>query len=43
VRSRRGERYRADINKMIPLTTIVMGLMGFLLFVGLYLDITQPL
>ena len=43
MRSRRGERYRADINKMIPLTTIVMGLMGFLLFVGLYLDITQPL
>ena len=43
IRSRRGERYRADINKMIPLTTIVMGLMGFLLFVGLYLDITQPL
>jgi membrane-associated protease RseP (regulator of RpoE activity) len=43
VRSRRGERYRADINKMIPLTTIVIGLMGFLLFVGLYLDITQPL
>ncbi len=43
VRSRRGERYRADINKMIPLTTIVMGLMGFLLFVGLYLDITKPL
>jgi len=43
LRSRRGERYRADINKMIPLTTIVMGLMGFLLFVGLYLDITQPL
>ena len=43
VRSRRGKRYRADINKMIPLTTIVMGLMGFLLFVGLYLDITQPL
>jgi membrane-associated protease RseP (regulator of RpoE activity) len=43
VRSRRGERYRADINKMIPLTTVVMALMGFLLFVGLYLDITQPL
>jgi len=43
IRSRQGERYRADINKMIPLTTIVMGLMGFLLFVGLYLDITQPL
>jgi membrane-associated protease RseP (regulator of RpoE activity) len=43
LRSRRGKRYRADINKMIPLTTVVMALMGFLLFVGLYLDITQPL
>lgn len=43
VRSRSGTRYRADVNKMIPVTTVVIGLLGFLLFVGLYLDITNPL
>ena len=43
VRSRNGSRYRADVNKMIPVTTVVVGLLGFLLFVGLYLDITNPL
>ncbi len=43
IRSRKGTRYRADVNKMIPVTTIVIGLLGFLLFVGLYLDITNPL
>jgi len=43
IRSRAGRRYRANVNKMIPLTTLVMGLLGVLLFVGLYLDITNPL
>lgn len=43
LRSRGGRRYRADVNKMIPVTTVVVGLLGFLLFVGLYLDITNPL
>jgi len=43
LRSRDGRRYRADVNKMIPVTTVVLGLLGFLLFVGLYLDITNPL
>ncbi len=43
MRSRPGKRYRADINKMIPVTTVVLGLLGFLLFAGLYLDITNPL
>jgi membrane-associated protease RseP (regulator of RpoE activity) len=43
IRSRNGNRYRADVNKMIPVTTVVIGLLGFLLFVGLYLDITNPL
>ena len=43
VRSRNGTRYRADVNKMIPVTTIVLGLLAFLLFAGLYLDITNPL
>lgn len=43
IRSRKGSRYYADINKMVPVATVVVGLLGFLLFVGLYLDVTQPL
>jgi len=43
LRSRNGTRYRADVNKMIPLTTVVLGLLAFLLFSGLYLDISNPL
>ena len=43
LRSRNGTRYRADVNKMIPVTTVVLGLLAFLLFAGLYLDITNPL
>jgi membrane-associated protease RseP (regulator of RpoE activity) len=42
LRSTPGKRYRADVNKMIPVTTVVMALLGFLLFAGLYLDITNP-
>jgi membrane-associated protease RseP (regulator of RpoE activity) len=43
VRSRRGRAYTADINKMVPLATLVVGLLSLLLLTGLYLDITQPL
>jgi membrane-associated protease RseP (regulator of RpoE activity) len=43
VRSRKGQLYRADINKMVPLATLVVGLLSLLLLTGLYLDITQPL
>jgi hypothetical protein len=43
LRSRNGTRYRADVNKRIPVTTVVLGLLAFLLFAGLYLDITNPL
>ena len=43
VRSRKGRLYRADINKMVPLATLVVGLLSLLLLTGLYLDITQPL
>ena len=43
VRSRKGRPYRADINKMVPLATLVVGLLSLLLLTGLYLDITQPL
>jgi membrane-associated protease RseP (regulator of RpoE activity) len=44
IRSRRGKAaYRADINKMVPVATVVVGLLGLLLVTGLWLDITQPL
>jgi membrane-associated protease RseP (regulator of RpoE activity) len=43
LRSRKGRIYRADISKMVPVATTVVGLMLLLLFTGLYLDITQPL
>lgn len=43
MRSRRGKPYRADINKMVPVATAVVGLLGLLLITGLWLDITQPL
>ena len=43
VRSRKGRVYKADINKMVPLATLVVGLLSLLLLTGLYLDITQPL
>lgn len=43
IRSRKGHRYQADINKMVPVATAVVGLLALLLFTGLYLDITQPL
>lgn len=43
LRSRAGRQYRADISKMVPVATLVVGLLGFLLLAGLYLDITKPL
>lgn len=42
IRSRRGRPYRADVEKMWPLTVAVVTLMLFLTFTGLYLDITRP-
>ena len=43
IRSRGNKRYRADINKMVPVVTVVVALLAFLLLTGLYLDVTQPL
>ena len=42
-RSRRDKVYRADVGKMVPVATMVVGLLAMLLVVGLYLDLTQPL
>lgn len=43
IRSRKNKPYRADINKMVPVATVVVALLAFLLLTGLYLDVTQPL
>lgn len=43
IRSRKGRAYKADINKMVPVATVVVGILGLLLVTGLYLDITKPL
>lgn len=43
MRARNGKRYFADVNKMMPVVIVVLALVGFLFFTGLYLDITKPL
>jgi len=42
IRSRRGVTYRADIEKMWPVTVVVLTMLMALTFTGLYLDITRP-
>jgi membrane-associated protease RseP (regulator of RpoE activity) len=42
VRERNGQRYYADVAKMMPFAMAVMTLLMFLFAAGLYLDITQP-
>ena len=42
-RSRRNKPYRADVGKMVPVATMVVGLLAVLFVVGLYLDVTQPI
>ena len=44
IRSRKGrEPYRADVGKMVPVAMAVMGFLVFVLFAGLWLDITNPI
>lgn len=43
IRSRGGRRYSADIGKMVPVATAVVGLLLILFMTGLYLDITRPI
>ena len=43
IRSRGGRVYRADIGKMVPVATAVVGLLLILFVTGLYLDITRPI
>jgi membrane-associated protease RseP (regulator of RpoE activity) len=42
IRSRKNRMYRADVEKMWPVTVVVLTLLLFLTFTGLYLDITRP-
>jgi membrane-associated protease RseP (regulator of RpoE activity) len=42
VRERNGQRYYADVAKMMPFAMAVITLLMFLFVAGLYLDITQP-
>jgi len=42
IRSRRGVRYRADVNKMVPYAMVVMALIVFVGISSLYLDILHP-
>jgi membrane-associated protease RseP (regulator of RpoE activity) len=42
IRSRKGRVYRADVEKLWPVTVAVLGMLIFLTFTGLYLDITRP-
>ncbi len=43
IRSRKGRIYRADVGKMVPVAMAVMTFLVFVLFTGLYLDITKPI
>jgi membrane-associated protease RseP (regulator of RpoE activity) len=42
VRERNGQRYYADVAKLMPFAMAVMTLLMFLFVAGLYLDITSP-
>lgn len=42
IRSHRGRRYQADVEKMWPVTVVVLTMLMFLTMAGLYLDITRP-
>ena len=42
IRSRRGRRYRADVNKMVPYAMVVMALIVFVGVSSVYLDVFHP-
>jgi membrane-associated protease RseP (regulator of RpoE activity) len=43
IRTRRGSRYHADLNKMVPFAYAFMGVLLFLFACTLYLDIVHPI
>ena len=38
LRSRRGKRYYADVNKLMPVAAVCIALLAFMFLTGLYLD-----
>jgi membrane-associated protease RseP (regulator of RpoE activity) len=42
VRSRRGQRYYADVQKLMPVVAATVVALAFMFLTGLYLDIAQP-
>jgi membrane-associated protease RseP (regulator of RpoE activity) len=42
LRERNGQRYHADVSKLMPFAMAVITMLMFLFVAGLYLDITQP-
>jgi membrane-associated protease RseP (regulator of RpoE activity) len=43
LRERRGQRYHADVSKLMPFAMAVMTVLLLLFVSGLYLDITEPI
>jgi membrane-associated protease RseP (regulator of RpoE activity) len=43
LRSRRGHRYVADVNKMLPYALAVMMVVGFVFLTSFYLDVAHPI
>jgi membrane-associated protease RseP (regulator of RpoE activity) len=43
IRSRKGRRYFADVNKMLPYSMVVVVLIGFVFLSSFYLDLTHPI
>ena len=41
LRSRRGKRYYADVNKLMPVAAMCIALLAFMFLTGLYLDIAK--
>jgi membrane-associated protease RseP (regulator of RpoE activity) len=41
LRSRKGKRYHADVNKLMPVAAMCLALLAFMFLTGLYLDITN--
>ena len=41
IRSRRGKRYYADVNKLMPVAALCIALLVFMFLTGLYLDIAK--
>jgi membrane-associated protease RseP (regulator of RpoE activity) len=43
IRSRRGQRYYADVSKLMPVVAVTLAALAFMFLTGLYLDIARPL